>query len=245
MSEEIRLSVVVPLKDEAPNLRLLQAELVDALGRIGEPWEIVYVDDGSTDASPDVLASLSEGEPRVRVVTLARNYGQSTALIAGVEAARGRWIATLDADRQNDPVDLVRLWAALGEGRADAVQGVRAERRDSWLRKVSSRIANVTRNLVTGDEVTDVGCALRIVPRRAFLDAPRFEGMHRFLPTLLRMTGASVAEVPVSHRPREAGETKYGIHNRLWTGLADLFMVRRMRNRRIRYETIEGEEGSA
>lgn len=242
MSEEIALSIVVPLKDEAESLPPLHEELVVALERIGEPWEVVYVDDGSTDASPEVLRALSGDEPRVRVVTLARNYGQSTAIVAGSEAARGRRIATLDADGQNDPADLVKLWKRLEDGDADVVQGVRAERHDAWVRKASSRIANATRNLVTGDHVTDVGCSLRIAPRQALLDAPRFEGMHRFLPTLLKMTGATVEEIRVSHRPRETGETKYGIHNRLWAGLADLFMVRRLRGRFIRYETADGQE---
>lgn len=245
MNGEVVLSAVVPLKDEAGSLPPLHEELVAALERIGEPWEVVYVDDGSTDSSPDVLGGLSGGDPRVRVVTLARNYGQSTAMIAGAEAAHGRWIATLDADGQNDPTDLVDLWARLSRGDVDVVQGVRAERHDSWVRKASSRIANATRNVVTGERVTDVGCSLRIMPRQAFLAAPRFEGMHRFLPTLLKMTGASIDEVPVSHRPRKAGETKYGIHNRLWAGLADLFMVRRLRGRFIRYEVADGDEGSA
>jgi len=242
---EVVLSAVVPLKDEAESLPPLHEELVAALERIGEPWEIVYVDDGSTDSSPEALRTLSGDDPRMRVVTLARNYGQSTAMIAGAEAARGRWIATLDADGQNDPADLVGLWERLSREGVDVVQGVRAERHDTWVRKVSSRIANATRNAVTGDRVTDVGCSLRIMPREALLAAPRFEGMHRFLPTLLKMTGASVAEMPVSHRPRLAGETKYGIHNRLWAGLADLFMVRRLRGRFVRYEVADGDEGRA
>jgi dolichol-phosphate mannosyltransferase len=234
------LTAVVPFRNEAESLPPLHGELVAALARIAEPWEIVYVDDGSSDRSGAVVQGFMEGDPRVRLVTLDRPYGQSTATVAGVEAAAGEWIATLDADGQNDPSDLPGLWRALRERNADGVQGVRRERHDSWVRKASSRIANTVRDRVTGDRVTDVGCSLRIVRRSTFLSAPRFEGMHRFLPTLLRMTGATIVERPVSHRRRRAGETKYGIHNRLWAGLYDLFMVRRLGQRWIRYRAIGG-----
>lgn len=230
-----RLSAVVPLKDEAESLPALHAELTAALERLGQPWEIVYVDDGSTDPSPAVLADLARNDPRVRVVTLERNYGQSSATIAGAEAARGDWLATLDADGQNDPADLLTLWAELDRSKADGVLGVRVSRRDGWVRRVSSRIANGVRNRLSGDHVTDVGCSLRILRRRALLEAVRFEGMHRFLPTLVRMAGYTLIEQPISHRPRVAGRTHYGIGNRLTRGLADLFMVRRLRRRAIRY----------
>lgn len=239
------LSAVVPLRDEAGSLPPLHRELVAALERIGEPWEIVYVDDGSTDGSPGVLRDLAAVEPRVRVMRLDHSYGQSTATIAGVDVAHGAWIATLDSDGQNDPADLVGLWSTLRDTGADMVQGVRRKRHDGWVRKASSWIANRTRDLLTGDPVADVGCALRIVRREALLAAPRFEGMHRFLPTLVRMTGATVVERPVSHRPRRAGRTKYGIHNRLWKGLYDLVMVRRLRQRWIHYETRNASDGRA
>jgi len=235
VTDSIDLSVVVPLVDEAPNLRPLHAELVPVLETLGAPWEIVYVDDGSRDEGPSILAALARDDPRVHVVLLARNYGQSTALIAGAEAARGRWMATLDADGQNDPADLPALWRVIERGEADAVTGVRAHRADPWVKRVSSRIANSVRDRLSGDRVTDVGCSLRIFPREALLRAVRFEGMHRFLPTLLRMNGCTVVERTVGHRPRRAGRTKYGIGNRLWRGLADLLMVRRLRRRRIDY----------
>lgn len=239
MSGDVVLSAVLPVKDEAESVATLHRELVSALEGLGPPWEIVYVDDGSRDPSPAVLEELASGDGRVRQVRLARNYGQSTAIIAGAEAARGRWIATLDADGQNDPADLAILWEPIERGEADVSTGVRIDRRDSWVRLVSSRIANAVRNRLSGDRVTDVGCSLRIMPRDALLSAVRFEGMHRFLPTLLRMEGCRVVERPVSHRPRRAGETKYGIGNRLWRGLADLFVVRRLRRRRIEYEVRE------
>ncbi len=236
MSARVDLSIVVPFLDEAPNLGPLHAELVPVLNGLGPQWEIIYVDDGSTDEGPAIAAALAAADSRVRSVSLARNYGQSTALVAGVEAASGDWIATLDGDGQNDPADLAVLWPVIESGEAQMVNGVRVRRVDSWVRRASSRIANTTRNRLSGDSVTDVGCSLRIFPRQAFLSAVQFEGMHRFLPTLLSMQEVTIAEREVSHRPRWAGRSKYGIHNRLWRGLADLLMLRRLRQRSIDYE---------
>ncbi len=237
----VALSVVVPLRDEAPNLRGLHSEIVAALEAIDAPWEVVYVDDGSTDAGPALLRELAIEDPRARVVTLARAYGQSTALVAGAEAARGEWIGTLDADCQNDPRDLVALWREARQGVADVVTGYRLHRADSWRRRASSWVANTARNRISGDRVLDVGCSVRVFPRRALLEAVRFEGMHRFLPTLFRLAGYSVVERPVGHRPRQAGRSKYGIHNRLWRGLADLFVVRRLVRRHVRYDLRDGD----
>jgi dolichol-phosphate mannosyltransferase len=169
-------------------------------------------------------------------VTLARNYGQSTAMMAGVEAARGEWIATLDADGQNDPADLVAMWEAIARGGPDGLIGVRRRRADSWARRLSSRVANRVRNRVLGDSTTDVGCSTRILPRRALLEIHRFEGMHRFLPLLIRAAGYELAEMPVHHRPRATGRSKYGIRNRLGRGIADMLMVRRLLRRSVRYE---------
>jgi dolichol-phosphate mannosyltransferase len=235
----ILLSVVVPLRDEGPNLRALHGEIVEAFRDVAE-WEVVFVDDGSTDGGPDILRQLSGKDPRVRVVTLARNYGQSTALVAGVEAARGEWIGTLDADCQNDPRDLLTLWQEAREGSADVVTGYRTRRADGWARRASSRVANSVRNRMSGDRITDVGCSVRVFPRRALLEAVRFEGMHRFLPTLFRLAGYSVVERPVGHRARHAGRSKYGIHNRLWRGIADLYVVRRLVRRQVRYDIRDG-----
>lgn len=232
---QVRLSIVVPLLDEADSLRPLHGEVVGAMEGAGIDWELVFVDDGSRDAGPRILEQLSRVDSRVRVVTLDRNYGQSAATIAGAEAAGGDWVATLDADGQNDPRDLVRMWALISDGRADGVLGVRTERRDTWVRRLASRIANGARNRLLGDTTTDVGCSTRILPRRALLDAPRFEGMHRFLPLLIRSLGYRLEEIPVGHRPRLAGRSKYRINNRLWCGLADLLMLRRLLWRSIRY----------
>jgi dolichol-phosphate mannosyltransferase len=236
----VLLSIVVPLRDEGPNLRALYEEIVDALQGSAE-WEIVFVDDGSTDEGPDVLRQLARDDPRVRVVTLARGYGQSTALVAGAEAARGQWIGTLDADCQNDPRDLLALWDEAREGVADVVTGYRLRRADAWPRRASSRVANSVRNRVSGDRITDVGCSVRVFPRRALLEAVRFEGMHRFLPTLFRLAGYTVVERPVGHRARHAGRSKYGIHNRLWRGIADLYVVRRLVRRQVRYDIRDGD----
>jgi dolichol-phosphate mannosyltransferase len=241
--EPVVFSVIVPVLNEGPNLLPLHAEIVAALHAVEVIWEIVYVDDGSTDDGPRLLRQLSREDPRARVVTLARNYGQSTALVAGAEAARGEWIGTLDGDGQNDPRDLVELWREARAGVADVVNGVRVHRADGWVKRASSRIANAVRNRLSGDRVSDVGCSVRVFPRRALLDAVRFEGMHRFLPTLFRLAGYSVIERPVGHRPRRAGRSKYGIHNRLWCGLADLYVVRRLARRRVDYRLRDGNGG--
>ena len=237
----VALYVDVPLREEAPNHRPQQAEIVAWMEATDAAWEIVYVDDGSTDAGPALLRELAREEPRARVVTLARTYGQSTALVAGAEAARGEWMGTLDADCQNDPRDLVALWQEARQGVADVVTGYRLQRADSWRRRASSWVANTARNRISGDRVLDVGCSVRVFPRRALLEAVRFEGMHRFLPTLFRLAGYSVVERPVGHRPRQAGRSKYGIHNRLWRGLADLFVVRRLVRGRVRYDVRDGD----
>jgi dolichol-phosphate mannosyltransferase len=236
----VLLSVVVPLRNEEPNLRALHAEIAAAFQEI-EGWEIVFVDDGSTDEGPEVLRQLAGDDPRVRIVTLARGYGQSTALVAGTEAARGEWIGTLDADCQNDPRDLLAFWNEAREGAADVITGYRTRRADSWARRASSRVANSVRNRVSGDRIADVGCSVRVFPRRALLEAVRFEGMHRFLPTLFRLAGYTVVERPVGHRARQAGRSKYGIHNRLWRGIADLYVVRRLVRRQVRYDLRDGD----
>ena len=236
----IFLSVLVPLRDEGPNLRALHEEIVAAF-QASNQWEIVFVDDGSTDEGPDVLRELAREDPRVRIVTLSRGYGQSTALVAGAEAARGEWIGTLDADCQNDPRDLLALWDEAREGVADVVTGYRLRRADPWARRASSRVANAVRNRLSGDRITDVGCSVRVFPRRALLEAVRFEGMHRFLPTLFRLAGYTVVERPVGHRARHAGRSKYGIHNRLWRGIADLYVVRRLVRRQVRYDLRDGD----
>ena len=228
---DLDLSIVVPVFNEAENLPQLHEEIAAALAPDGVVFEVVYVDDGSTDDSLRVLRELQAQDRRIRIVQLSQNSGQTAALAAGFRATKGPVIATLDADLQNDPADLPRLLAEL-DG-ADIVCGIRTDRHDSWVRLTSSRIANSVRNWLTDESVTDVGCSLRVFRRELAQDLPLFVGMHRFLPTLLRMQGGTLREIPVRHRPRIHGESKYGINNRLWVGLADLFAVRWMQRRWI------------
>lgn len=240
---EPEVSLVIPVYNEEENLPVLDGEIRQAMETAGRPYEVLYVDDGSTDGSLQVLRGLASRDPRVRIVRQRRNSGQSAALDAGFRHARGGVVVTLDADLQNDPADIPRLLEKIGE--FDVVSGVRARRRDSWVRRVSSRVANGVRNRVTHESVTDVGCTLRACRAEYLRRIPVFNGMHRFLPTLLRMAGARVTEVPVNHRPRLHGQPKYGIGNRLWRGLADLYGVRWMQTRWIDRglsEEIDSEE---
>ena len=233
-----RVSLVVPAFEEEESLPVLAREIRAALDAAGVSFELLLVDDGSSDRTLEVMLELARRDPAIRVIRQRPNQGQSAALAAGWRHARSPVVVTLDADLQNDPADIPRLLAALEEG-YDVVSGVRVERQDSWVRRLSSRIANGVRNRLTGDAVTDVGCTLRACRTELLRDLPLFTGMHRFLPTLLRLQGGRVTEVPVRHRPRRYGRTKYGIHNRLWRGIADLMAVRWMQRRWIDRRTVE------
>lgn len=233
-----RLSVVIPVHDEAENILALADEVERALGPLGA-WECVWVDDHSVDDSVARLEPLCRREPRHRLLLFPERRGQTAALLAGFRAARGEYVAGLDGDRQNDPADLPRLLEHARAGDWDMVNGVRARRNDSLVRKISSRIANGFRNWVTGDHVTDVGCSVRVLRRSFVPEIPPYNGMHRFLPTLVRMAGGRVTEQPVAHRPRAAGRAKYGINNRLWVGIADTFAVRWMGRRHRALDSTE------
>lgn len=229
------LSVVVPLYNERDNLEPLCAEIERALdGRID--YELVLVDDGSSDGSDEVLAVLSRDRPRLRVVSHQRNLGQSAALCTGIRAARGELIATLDGDLQNDPADIPRLLAELRAAPAGVermIAGNRIRRRDGWLRRVSSRVANAVRAAVLADGCPDTGCSLKLFRRERFLELPQFDHMHRFLPALFADRGVEVVNVAVGHRPRRAGRSKYGLGNRLMVGIVDLLGVRWLIKRSI------------
>jgi dolichol-phosphate mannosyltransferase len=233
----IYLSVVVPVYDEADNVEPLHREIDAALAGVEGGVEFIYVDDGSRDGSGERLLELAKRDQRVRVIRFDGNHGQSAALDAGFRAVAGEFTVTLDADLQNDPADIPRLLEALD--RADVVNGVRMNRRDSLVRKISSRIANGFRNWVTRESVTDVGCSLRVMRSSYLRRVKLYRGLHRFLPTLLRMEGATVVEVPVNHRMRRHGVSKYGISNRLFVGIIDVFAVRWMQNRALRYRIEE------
>ena len=226
---------MIPVYNEEESLVTLHRELDSALASIAGGAEIVFVDDGSRDRSLAVLREIAEKDPRVRVVVLDGNHGQTAAFTAGFDAVRGEITVTLDADLQNDPADIPRLVAKMDAEGADVVNGVRIKRRDSWVRLVSSRVANRARNWVTNESVTDVGCSLRAMRTEYVKRVRLFRNMHRFLPTLLRMEGATkIVEMPVAHRERRYGVSKYGIGNRLWVGIVDLFGVRWMQARHFR-----------
>lgn len=231
------LSLVIPVFNEEGNLALLVEEIHSALATYPDDYEILFVDDGSTDNSLQQLRELAARDAQLRLLRLLKNCGQSAAFDAGFHAARAPLIATLDADLQNDPADLPRLLSELPD--CDVVCGVRTDRRDPWLRLISSHLANSVRNRLTRDSITDVGCSLRVYRAEFLRSVPMFDGMHRFLPTLLRKQGARVKEVRVGHRPRLHGQGKYGIHNRLWRGIADLLAVRWMLKRWIDQQTVQ------
>ncbi|HLK12715.1 MAG TPA: glycosyltransferase family 2 protein [Candidatus Binatia bacterium] len=219
------LSVVVPVYDEEENVAPLVRELGAVLDDLARPAEIVAVDDGSADASFARLAALRAEEPRLRVVRLARNYGQTAALAAGVGEARGRIVVTLDADLQNDPRDIPRLLACLADG-ADVVQGWREQRRDAWLtRRLPSEIANRIISLVTGTRLHDYGCTLRAMRAEVAKELELYGELHRFIPALAADAGARVVELAVRHRPRTAGRSKYGLSRTLRV-LLDLLTVK-------------------
>jgi glycosyltransferase involved in cell wall biosynthesis len=228
------LSLVVPVYNERDNLRPLLAEIERSLEGQGWRYEVLMVDDGSTDGSDRTLLELARAHPALRVVRFARNAGQTAAMDAGFHRARGRIVVTLDADLQNDPSDIPRLVREM-EG-WDAVVGVRLERRDTLVRRVSSRVANYVRNRLSDETITDTGCSLKAYRRTALERLKLYNGMHRFLPTLLKMEGFRVRELPVGHRARAHGESKYGISNRLLPSFLDLLAVRWMKKRALRYE---------
>jgi glycosyltransferase involved in cell wall biosynthesis len=225
------ISIVVPVFNEVDSLPVLAAEIRQALAGWDLSYEVVLVDDGSTDGSLAAMLELTAGDARLRVVRFPFNCGQSAAFAAGFRHARGAIVVTLDADLQNDPAEIPRLVAAL-DG-CDVVSGVRTDRQDDWTRRISSRIANRVRSAVTGDGVLDVGCSLKAYRAELLGRVPVFNGMHRFLPALLIKAGARLRQVPVHHRPRLYGEAKYGIGNRLFRGLLDLAGVWWLSRRRV------------
>jgi dolichol-phosphate mannosyltransferase len=236
---EIRLlSVVVPVRNEQDNIAPLVAE-IDAALQGAVDYEIIYVNDGSTDATPQRLADLAAANPRLNVIHHRYSCGQSTAVRTGVKAARGDWIATLDGDGQNDPADIPKLIAAVTAG-VDLVGGNRRHaRKDTWVKRISSVVANSVRSKMLGDSTPDTGCGLKLIRRDVFLDLPYFDHMHRFLPALVIRRGGQVVSVPVNHRPRERGVSNYGTLDRLMVGIVDLFGVMWLQRRAKRPEIIE------
>jgi glycosyltransferase involved in cell wall biosynthesis len=229
----LRLSVVVPVYNERDNLSPLTAQILKALTGQVSSFEIIYVDDGSTDGSGSLLDELASYYLEVRVFHFDRNYGQTSAFDAGFHQAGGDLIATLDSDLQFDPADILTL-LPLAE-HYDLVCGWRKDRHDTLVKRLSSRIANAIRKAVVHDGVHDTGCSLKVFRRRVVEHIPLFEGMHRFFPALARMRGFTVTEAPVRHFPRIHGQSKYSIGNRIFKTLRDLLGVRWMQGRSFRY----------
>jgi dolichol-phosphate mannosyltransferase len=230
------LSVVIPVKDEAENIASLVGEIRAALDGLVD-YEILYVDDGSSDATVSEISRLAGRMPHVRLLRHTRNCGQSAAIRTGVRAAHATWIATLDGDGQNNPADIPGMWRLARQASVDPpilIVGHRETRRDSWSKRWASGVANAVRGRLLGDRTPDTGCGLKLFPRALFLDLPYFDHMHRFLPTLVLREGGTVRSVLVSHRPRRRGKSKYGIFDRLGAGIIDLFGVMWLQHRAIR-----------
>lgn len=240
------VSVVIAVYNEIENIEPLLAEVHQALARL-ENFEVIVVDDASNDGTRQRLAQLCQQFPRLRVVNHARNFGQSIAVISGVRAARYHWVLTLDGDGQNDPADFLKLFAAITNiniSRPVLVAGIRVQRNDSWIRRQSSKIANTIRDNLLQDDCPDSACGLKLFQRDIFLQLPHFNHLHRFLPALFKRANGLVINVPVNHRPRLRGQSKYGTLNRLWIGIIDLLGVMWLIRRPCPLETKDASSSS-
>ena len=235
------ISVVIPVKDEVSNIRPLLDEIASELESVN--FEVVIVDDGSRDGTDAVLAEARTAYPWLKVVRHRDACGQSTATCSGVKASAAPWVVTMDGDGQNPPGEILTLIAVRDAAAepVDMVAGQRKKRRDNWVRRYSSRIANGVRGALLKDGISDTGCSLKLFRRDLFLELPYFDHMHRFLPALVKRHGGRIVTAPVGHREREHGESKYGFHNRLWPSLVDLFGVLWLQ-RRTRLPKIEQTE---
>lgn len=233
-------SVVVPLKNEEENVEELLAEISPVMHSLGRPWELICVNDGSTDNTQACLQKLTRRHPELRILCFDKNYGQSSAFDAGFKAVRGEFVITLDGDRQNDPLDIPKLLATLED--ADLVCGRRAKRKDTLVKRVTSFLANAVRRRLCKDGVQDTGCSLKVYRKECLDKIKMFQGMHRFLPALFVIEGFRVKEVEVNHRERCKGQTKYNFFNRSFNTVADLLAVRWMYKRRLQYRMHKEHE---
>ena len=233
----IDISVVVPVYNEEENLPVLIPQIAEVLGPLGKTYEMIFVDDGSQDHSRRLLKEMALQYPQIRILGFKKNCGETAAGAAGIKEARGGIVITIDADLQNDPKDIPRMLDYLKE--YDMVTGWRQKREDSWVKRITSRIANGIRNSLSGEEIQDSGCTFRAYKRECLQDIKLYKGMHRFIPTLVKMEGYRVIEIPIAHHPRKFGVSKYTTWNRMWRAFVDLLAVKWMKSRHIQYEIEE------
>ena len=237
MTKKIDISIVAPVYNEEENLPILVSQLVDVLNPLGKSYEMIFVDDASTDGSRSILKEMIPRVPQIRILGFKKNCGETAAGAAGLKAARGDVVITIDADLQNDPKDIPMLLGYLGD--YDMVTGWRQKRDDSWVKRVTSKIANGIRNALSGETIRDSGCTYRAYKRECLENIKLYKGMHRFMPTLVKTEGFRVIEVPIAHHPRQFGVSKYTTWNRMWRAFVDLLAVRWMKSRHIHYEIDE------
>lgn len=230
----MQYSVVIPLKNEEENIVDLINELEPVMANLESDWELICVDDGSTDQTLQILNALLKEKPYLRVLVFKENYGQSSAFDAGFKAAKGQFVITLDGDRQNDPTDIPKLVKLIED--KDLVCGIRVKRKDTLTKRITSKLANFVRRNICDDGVSDTGCSLKIYRTSALKKIKMYHGMHRFLPALFKIEGFRIHETPVNHRERTKGTTKYNFLNRSFNTVADLFAVRWMKKRHLNYQ---------
>jgi dolichol-phosphate mannosyltransferase len=235
--ETIEISIIVPVYNERENLVLLDQEITKSIKPLNKNYEVILVDDGSTDGSSELIRVLQEKNSTIRLIRFGHNHGQTAAFAAGFDKARGDIIVTMDADLQNSPSDIPLLLTAIKD--CDVVCGWRHKRNDPWIKKISSKVANSVRNSLSDESIADTGCSLKAFRRECFKDIKLYNGMHRFFPTLMRMEGFSVTQVKVGHYPRIHGHSKYNIRNRLFASFKDLLAIRWMKKRQLNYDITE------
>lgn len=240
--QQPEISLIIPVYNEEGNLPVLAKEIAAAMAGIAAAWEVLFVDDGSTDSSLAVIRSLAANAPQIRYMALEKNSGQSAAFAAGIREARGEILVTLDADLQNDPADIPAMLDVYGKDGVTMVVGWRAKRKDTFAKRVASKVGNAVRNWLTRDTIKDTGCSLKVMRADMARNLPVFNGMHRFFTTLMRLEGAKIVEIKVGHRPRFAGVSKYGILDRARKTAFDLLAVRWLQNRHITYAVKERKD---
>jgi dolichol-phosphate mannosyltransferase len=233
----IQYSIVIPFKNEEENVKDLIEELEPVMNGMNHPWELICIEDGSTDQTLSILNRLAKEKPYLRLVTFTKNYGQSSAFDAGFKASKGEFVITLDGDRQNDPADIPHLLKLIPS--CDLVCGYRVNRRDPWSKKITSFFANRVRRGMGLDQVHDTGCSLKVYRKSCLEKIKMYNGMHRFLPALFAIEGFRIRELPVNHRERVKGKTKYNFFNRSFNTIADMLAVRWMKKRQLQYKIKE------